>query len=89
MNLARFARHVVHEEVLTEGVWRREIGFASAHFGDFLDEVDKAVVTGEHEGVDQNAGALAFVDFFESLADNERIEPEGVFVNATVFQSER
>ena len=34
-------------------------------------------------------GALALVYFFERLADHERIETEGVFVDASVFQRER
>ncbi len=33
-------------------------------------------------------GTLALVDFFERLADNERIQSERVFVNAAVFERE-
>src|SRR6266850_7162208 len=74
VDLFGFAGHVVHEEVLAEGVGRGEVGFAAAHLGDFLDELDERIVAGEHEGVNHDAGALAFVDFFESLADDEGIE---------------
>ena len=74
---------------MAESVGSGEVGFAAAHLGDFLDEVDQAVVAGEHEGVDHDAGALAFVDFFERLADDERIEAEGVFVDAAVFERQR
>ena len=84
-----FALHVVHEEILAEVVGRGEVGFAFAHLGDFLHELNEAVIGGEHEGVDHDAGAFAFVYFFESFADHEGIEAEGVFVNAAVFQSER
>src|SRR6266436_6228281 len=88
VDLSGFAGHVIHEEILAEGVGSGEVGFAAAHFGDFLDEMDEAVVAGEHEGVDQDAGALALVHFFESLADYERVEAEGIFVDAAVFEGE-
>src|SRR6266850_1439643 len=88
VDLFGFAGHVVHEEILAEGVGRGEVGFAAAHLGDLLDELDKGIVAGEHEGVDHDAGALALVDFLESLADNEGIEAEGVFVDAAVLQRE-
>ncbi len=74
MNLAGFAGHVIHEEILAEGVGRGEVRFSAAHFGDFLDEMNEAVVAGKHEGIDQNSGALALVDFFEGLADDEGVE---------------
>ncbi len=85
---ASFALHVVHEEILAEVVGRGEIGFALAHFGNFLDKVDEAVIGGEHEGVDEDSSALAFVDFLKSFADDERIEAEGVFVDTAVVESE-
>src|SRR5882762_6516234 len=65
VDLFGFAGHVVHEEILDEGVG-----------------------AGKHEGVDHDAGALAFVYFLEGLADDERIEAESVFVNAAVFEGE-
>ncbi len=40
MDLLGFAGHVVHEEILAERVGRGEVGLATAHFGDFLDEMD-------------------------------------------------
>ncbi len=40
VDLLGFAGHVVHEEILAEGVGSGEVGFAAAHFGDFLDEMD-------------------------------------------------
>ena len=88
MYLFGFAGHVVHKEILAEGVGSGEVGFPAAHFGDFLDEVDEGIVAGEHESVDHDAGALAFVYFFESLADDEGIEAECVFVDAAVFEGE-
>lgn len=51
--------------------------------------MDEGIIAGEHEGVDHDAGAFAFVDFFEGLADDEGIEAESVFVDAAVFESER
>src|SRR5216684_7123496 len=69
VNLLGFAGHVIHKEILAEGVGSGEVGLAAAHGGDFLNEVDEGVVAGEHEGVDHDAGAFALVDFLESLAD--------------------
>ncbi len=89
MDLLGLPRHVVHEEILAEGVGRGEVGFASAHFGDFLDEVDQGIVAGEHESVDHDARALALIYFLERLADDKGVEAEGVFVDAAVFQGER
>src|SRR5438445_5829369 len=88
VDLFGFAGHVVHEEILAEGVGSGEVGFAAAHFGDFLDEVDERIIAGEHEGVDHDAGALALVYFFEGLADDEGIEAKGIFVDAAVLESE-
>ena len=85
VDLFGFAGHVVHEEILAESVGSGEVGFAAAHFGDFLHEVDERIIAGEHEGVDHDAGALALVDLFESLADDERIQSEGIFVDTAVF----
>src|SRR5579864_7995622 len=86
VDLLGFALHVIHQEVLPESVRRSEIGFAAAHFGDFLDEVDEAIVAGEHERIDHNAGALALIDFFERLADHEGVQTESIFVDAPVFE---
>src|SRR6266436_2311616 len=88
MDLLGFSLHLVHQQVLAEGVRRSEIGLAAAHLRDFLNEVDEAVVASKHEGVDHDARTLAFVDFFEGLADNERIQAESVFVDAAVFERE-
>src|ERR1700731_2594451 len=40
VNRARFAIHVIHQQVLPEIVRRREIGFAAADLGDLLNEID-------------------------------------------------
>ena len=85
MDLLGFALHVVHQQVLAKCIGRGEVGFAAAHFGDFLHEVHQAVISGQHERIDQDAGAFALVYFLECLADYERIEAEGIFVNAAVF----
>src|SRR5204862_8055431 len=79
------AGHVVQEEILAEGVGSGEVGFAAAHFGDLLDEVDEGIVAGQHNGVDHDAAALALVDVFEGLADHERNENESGYVGAGVF----
>src|SRR5580693_6256461 len=89
VNIAGLLADVIHEQVLAEGVWSGEIGFAAAKLGNFLYEMYQAVVAGEHEGVDQNSSALALGDFFEGLGDDQRIEAEGVLVDAAIFESKR
>src|SRR5260370_7880888 len=74
VDLLGFAGHVVHEEILAEGVGGGEIGFAAAHCCDFLDEVHEGIVAGEHEGVDHHAGALGLLDFFHRLAHDKVTE---------------
>ena len=65
--MARFFLHVIHQQVLAEGVGCGEVRFASAKFGYFLHEVNQAVVAGKHECVDQDSGAAAAAHFFEGL----------------------
>jgi len=79
---AGFAVHVVHEVALAEGVGGGEAGFAAAHFGDLLDEVDQTVVGGEYEGIDEDALAFAAADFFEGAGNDEGVEAEGLAVDA-------
>ena len=67
------ALHVVHQEVLTEIVRGGEVGFAFAHLSNLLNELNEAVVGGEHEGVDHDASAPAFVNFLERFTDDEGI----------------
>src|SRR5579859_186255 len=52
MNSFGFSRHVVHQQVLAQGIGRREVGLAAAHLGHFLDELHQAVIAGQHEGID-------------------------------------
>src|SRR5581483_1224747 len=44
MDRLGLARHVIHQEVLTEGIRGGEIRFAAAHLGNFLDELNQAVL---------------------------------------------
>src|SRR5262249_9740308 len=60
---------------------------AFGNVGNFQEKINEGIVAGEHESIDHDAGALAFVHFFERLADDEGIEAESVFVNAAVFES--
>ena len=65
-----------------------EVGFAAAHRGHFLDELYELEFVREHEGVDHDASAFAAADFFERLGDHDGVEAEGVFVDASVVESE-
>src|SRR5260370_7930501 len=86
VDLFGFAGHIVHEEILAKGVGCGEVGFAAAHGGDLLDEVDEGIVAGKHEGVDHDAGAFAFVDLFKGLAAPERVRAKGGLVNPPSFK---
>ena len=83
------AGHEVHEQVVTEILWGGEVGFAAAHGANLLDELHEGEVAGQHEGIDHDVGALAAGYLFEGLGDDERVETEGVLVDATVGQGER
>ena len=48
--------------------------------------MDETVIAGKHKGVDQNAGAFALCHFLERLSNHERVEPEGILVNAAVLE---
>ena len=75
-------------KVVTEIFWGCEVSFTSAHGADLLDELHEGEVAGQHEGVDHDVGALAAGDFFEGFGDDERVEAEGVLVDAAVGESE-
>ena len=82
------AGHEVHQEIVTEILWSGEVGFATAHCADLLDELHEREVAGEHEGVDHDVGAFAAGDFFEGLGDDEWVEAEGVLVDAAIGEGE-
>ena len=89
MNGFHAAGHEVHEQVVAEGLRGGEVGFAAAHGADLLNELHERKIAGQHEGVDHDVGALAAGDLFECLGDDERVEAEGVLVDAAVGQGER
>src|SRR5688572_4839781 len=41
VNRPRLLVHIVHQHVLSQRVWRREVGLAAADFGDSADEGDQ------------------------------------------------
>src|SRR3954454_22062063 len=69
VNRSCFSIHVVHQKVLAERIWRREIRLSAANLRHFLDEIHETVICGEHEGIDENSLLLAAVHFFEGLTD--------------------
>ena len=85
----RLLVHVVHQHVLAERARRREVRLAVADLGDLADEAHEVVVAREHERVDQDAGLAAGGHFRERLGDDERIEAEGVAVDAAVGPRQR
>ena len=52
------------QQVLAQRVRRREVCLAAANFGDFADELYQRVITCQHESIDQDTLAFAFVYFF-------------------------
>src|ERR1700733_13327582 len=89
VDVSRLLSDIIHQKILAERVRRGEVGLAAAELRDFLHEVDQAVITGEHKGVNQDSSTLAFSHFFERLRHHKRIETERVLINASVFESER
>ena len=85
----RLLVHVVHQHVLAERARRGEVGLAVADLGDLADEADQVVVARQHERVDQDAGLAAGRHLGERLRDDERIEAEGVAVDAAVGARQR
>jgi hypothetical protein len=55
----RLPRHVIHQQILAQRIRRGEVSLPAAHLRDFLNELNQAVVRGEHKSVDHHAGALA------------------------------
>ena len=88
VNRFHAAGHEVHEQIVAERLWGGEVGFAAAHGAYCLDELHEGEVVGEHEGVDHDVRALAAGYFFEGLGDDQRVEAEGVFVDAAVGKGE-
>ena len=86
VDVASFALHEIHKQILAEILRGREVCFAAAHLRNFLNKVDQRIIRGQHEGIDHDVGALAFVYFFERFADHEWIEPKSIFVDAAVFE---
>ncbi len=80
-----FLLHVVHQQVLAKRVRRGEVGFATAHFSDLLDEVDQVGIARQHEGVDQDSGLAAVGNLLQRLSNHVRIKPERVLVDAAVL----
>src|SRR2546425_6081565 len=89
MNRLRFLVHVVHQDVLAERIRGREIRLAFADLGDTADEAYEIVVAGQHEGVDHDPAFPARRHFRARFGDDERVEAEGVLVNAAIRLRQR
>src|ERR1700674_5051204 len=63
--------HVVHQDVLAQGIRRREVRLAFADLGDSTYEAHQVVVAREHEGVDHDAALAARGHFGARLGDDE------------------
>src|SRR3972149_3438096 len=68
---------VVEQEILAQGVRGSEVGLAAGDLAHLADEVHQAVVAGQHESVDEDAGAPAAGHFLHGFGHPERIEPGG------------
>src|SRR5204863_5052423 len=89
MNRLRFLVHVVHQDVLAERIRGRKIRLAFADLGDTADEAYEIVVAGQHESVDHDPAFPARRHFRARFGDDERVEAEGVLVNAAIRLSQR
>ena len=66
-----------------------KLRLALADIGDAPDEADQVVVAREHERVDHDAALAARRDLGARLGDDERVEAEGVLVDAAVGLRQR
>src|SRR5689334_18982633 len=79
-----FFVHVIHEHITAQRPRRCEVRFAVADLGDLSHETDEIVVAREHERVDENPCLAACGDFRERFGHDERVEAEGVAIDAAV-----
>ena len=89
VNGLRLLVHVVHQDVLAERVRRREVRLALADVGDAAHEAHEVVVARQHERVDHDAALAARGHLGARFGDDERVEAEGVLVDAAVGLRER
>ena len=84
MDVAELFGHVVHQEILAEGVRSGEVGLSPGDLGHLLDEGDEIVVLGQHEGVDQDPGSAAGHHLSEGLVENPWIKSHGIFIDPAI-----
>src|SRR5579863_8102245 len=89
MYMLDFLFHIIHQQVLPEGIRGGEVGLAAANFRHLLDKADEAVILRQHKGVDQDAVAAAARYLVQGFRHYQGIKPEGVLVNPPVIQCER
>src|SRR5579885_68207 len=80
------AVHVVYQKRLPQRAGPCEVCLAAADFRHLLHKLDQGIIARQHERVDQNTGATAACHFFERPRDDQRIEPEGIPVDAPVLE---
>src|SRR6202012_5417787 len=78
MDGAGLAVHVIHQQILSQGVRSGEIRLSPAQLRHFLNKVDQAVIAREHERIDDDALLLAAIYFLERAADDQRIETKSI-----------
>ena len=84
------ATYKVHEQVAAQGLGGGEVGLATAQGAYLLDELHEGEVLRERMKVlIMMCAALAAGDLFQGFGDDERVEAEGVLVDAAVGESER
>src|SRR2546421_4078203 len=55
----------IDQHKLRKIVWIGKVSFAVGHRGHLLDELDQIIITGEHEGINHDAGFATGLDFAE------------------------
>ena len=88
MNGLAFLLHVIEEKVPAEGVGGCKVGFPAADFGDLLDKAHQVKITGQHEGIDENAGLAAVGHLLDGLTDHQRIKPERILIDVPILLRE-
>src|SRR5271154_2728201 len=89
VDVAGLAADVIHQQILSESVGRREISLAAAKLRHLLHEMDEAIIARQHESIDQDPCAFALRHFLERLRHHERVEAESILVDAAILESKR
>ena len=83
---SRLAVHIIHKKIIPKRVRSGEVSLTPAHLGYFLNELNQPIIACEHKSIDENSAFLAARNFLQRLADDQRIQAEGVLVDPAILK---